>query len=145
MNVSIVVSAALLCVYQYRISVGREAVAFRADLLAGVINSTWQVNSRVTGSESCSVELNTKHSSSSSSEATLSPPLGSAEGIMLALSRSSALFRAALTQHLTPRANISAKPAKHVISTGVSTATQHTFNTHIRQIATVIKKQLMCL
>ncbi|KAB5571686.1 hypothetical protein PHYPO_G00227920 [Pangasianodon hypophthalmus] len=37
---------------------------------------------------------------------------------MLALSRSSGLFRAALRQHLTPRANISAKPAKHVVSTG---------------------------
>ncbi|KAG7329472.1 hypothetical protein KOW79_007646 [Hemibagrus wyckioides] len=37
---------------------------------------------------------------------------------MQALSRSSGLFRAALRQHLTPRANISAKPAKHVMSTG---------------------------
>ncbi|KAF7707765.1 cytochrome c oxidase subunit 8B, mitochondrial [Silurus meridionalis] len=37
---------------------------------------------------------------------------------MLALSRSSGLLRAALRQHLTQRANISAKPAKHHISTG---------------------------
>ncbi|KAF4085675.1 hypothetical protein AMELA_G00097670 [Ameiurus melas] len=37
---------------------------------------------------------------------------------MLALRRSSGLFRAALRQHLTPSANISAKPAKHNVSTG---------------------------
>ncbi|GAA6080838.1 cytochrome c oxidase subunit 8B, mitochondrial [Tachysurus ichikawai] len=37
---------------------------------------------------------------------------------MQALRRSSGLFRATLRQHLTQRANISAKPAKHVVSTG---------------------------
>ncbi|KAK3535694.1 hypothetical protein QTP70_020574 [Hemibagrus guttatus] len=37
---------------------------------------------------------------------------------MQALSRSSGLFRTAMRQHLTQRANISAKPAKNVVSTG---------------------------
>ncbi|XP_060783106.1 cytochrome c oxidase subunit 8B, mitochondrial [Neoarius graeffei] len=73
------------------------------------------MNSRVTGSESNSVELNT---AAEAEALTLSPALRSAEGIMLALSRSSGLLRAALRHNFTPRANISAKPAKHVVSTG---------------------------
>lgn len=63
---------------------------------------------------------------------------------MLALSRSSGLFRAALRHHLTPRANISAKPAKHNVSTGVSTETQHTLKTHTT-VAAVIKNILLLI
>ncbi|KAM9470679.1 cytochrome c oxidase subunit 8B [Clarias gariepinus] len=92
-----------------------ETVTFRADLRARIINSAWQVNSKVTGLESGSVELN---AAAAAAADTLPPPFGSAEGIMQALSLSSGLFRAALRQHLTPRASITSKPAKHVLSTG---------------------------
>lgn len=100
------------------------------------------MNKRVTGSESNSVELNT---AAEAEALTLSPALRSAEGIMLALSRSSGLLRAALRHNFTPRANISAKPAKHVVSTGVSTEPQHTPQKEQQVSDSTVSLILMCL